>query len=194
MARRMRGSVNEALEGVLSGLEAAVRIRESLALAYWERVAGPQAAAASRAESVRDGVLFVTTRSSTWSHELSFHKTQLIAELNRRIGRPVIKDIQFRARGVEETPDLPEPPDHPTPEELDLVRLPREEQAALRKDLEALFETIPDASLRQMIAGQMIRSARLRRWRLEHGWQECARCTALHKTGEDLCPVCRLCR
>jgi predicted nucleic acid-binding Zn ribbon protein len=190
----MRGSAKEALEGVLSSLETAVRIRESLALAYWEQVAGPQAAAASRADSVRDGVLFVATRSSTWSHELSFHKTRLIAELNRRIGRSVIKDIQFRARGVEETPKPPQTPDHPTPEELDLVRLPRCEQTALRRDLEALFETIPDADLRQMIARQMIRSARLRHWRLEHGWQECAHCASLHRTGEDLCPVCRLCR
>jgi predicted nucleic acid-binding Zn ribbon protein len=186
--------VNEALEGVLSGLENAVRIRESLALAYWERVAGPQAAAASRADSVRDGVLFVITRSSTWSHELTFHKTRLITELNRWIGRPVIKDIQFRARGVEETAASPEPSDHPTPEELKLVRLPRSEQATLRKEMEELYESVPDASLRQMIAEQMIRNARLRRWRLEHGWQECAKCTALHKTGEDLCPVCRLCR
>src|SRR5690348_9072138 len=100
MRRRARGGVGEALAGLLGSLESATAVRESLALAYWERVVGPQAAAATEPESVRDGVLFVRTKSSVWSHELTFLKAHILTELNRRIGRPVIKEIIFRAQGV----------------------------------------------------------------------------------------------
>src|SRR5438552_2577851 len=98
--RQTTARAADALAGLLGGLESAPRVRESLALAYWERVVGPQAAAASEAESVRDGVLFVRTKSSVWSHELTFLKSRIISELNRRIGGPIIKEVIFRAQGV----------------------------------------------------------------------------------------------
>jgi predicted nucleic acid-binding Zn ribbon protein len=81
-------------------MESGTKLRESLALAYWAEVVGEQAAAASQAETIRDGILFVRTKSSVWSHELTFLKAHILAELNRRIGRPVIKDIIYRAQCI----------------------------------------------------------------------------------------------
>ena len=193
MRRRGRGGVGEALEGLLAGLDSGTKVRESLALAYWERVVGPQAAAATEPETVRDGVLFVRTKSSVWSHELTFLKSHILAELNRRIGRPVIKEIVFRAQGVQKAEPPQEAPESPAEEELAAVILPPEEQAALRRALEELV-TLADDKIRQSIARRMVRDRKLRHWRLAHGWRVCAGCTALHKTEGDLCPVCRLCR
>src|SRR5579883_652280 len=67
----MRGShpLAGVLQSAITPMESAGKIRESLALAYWPRVAGAQASAATEAESVRDGILFVRTKSSVWSHE-----------------------------------------------------------------------------------------------------------------------------
>src|SRR5947208_1778188 len=100
MARTL-SQLAEVLEKTVAGIEAGPRIRESLALGYWEHVVGPLAAAATEADSVREGILFVNTKSSVWSHEMTFMKAHVMKELNRRIGRPVIKEIIFRARGVQ---------------------------------------------------------------------------------------------
>src|SRR5579883_245369 len=62
-----------ALFNTINHFDSATQIRQSLALAYWPSVVGEQMAAASRPESVRDGILFVRTKSSVWSHEFTFH-------------------------------------------------------------------------------------------------------------------------
>jgi len=193
MRRKGRGSIGEALEGLLANLDSATKVRESLALGYWARVVGPQAAEATEPESVREGVLFVRTKSAVWSHELTFLKAHILSELNRCIGRPVIKEIIFRAQGVTKDAPPEKPPAFPTDEELALVRLPPQEQAALRRELEGLI-AIADEKLRQAVARRMIRASKIRRWRLEHGWRVCQACSAVHRTEDDLCPICRVCR
>lgn len=189
--RRRSGSLlSGVLKSAIEPMPGAGKIRESLALAYWRRVAGPQAAAATQSECVRDGVLFVRTKSSVWSHELMLYKARLLQGLNRLLGGNVIHDIVFRAQGV--PPPEPEPePESPTLEDLDLVILTPEERIELRARLEALI-SIPDDRVRHGIAVRLSHEAKLRHWRLERGWKVCRRCDALHKTDPPLCPICRL--
>lgn len=176
------------LQGVILQMDSAAQVRQSLALAYWPRAVGPQAAAATEVETVRDGVLFVRTKSSVWSHELTLHKTRILTNLNRMLGGKVIEEVVFRAQGVkrvEETllPDVPEP------EELNAVVLTPEEKIALRTRLEQLH-TVEHERARKALAVRMTREAKLRHWRLERGWHVCVRCEALHKTEERICPLC----
>jgi predicted nucleic acid-binding Zn ribbon protein len=180
------------LTQAISRMESAGQIRESLALAYWPRVAGPQAAAATEVESVRDGVLFVRTKSSVWSHELTLHKARLLTGLNRMLGGKVIQEIIFRARGVTKT-EAPVEPDTPSVEELAAVVLERTEKAELRARLQELI-SVEDDHARKTIATRLVLDAKLRHWRLERGWHVCHRCSAVHKTDFRLCPICRLCR
>jgi Dna[CI] antecedent DciA-like protein len=188
----MRGAnpMASVLQNAINPMESATRIRESLALAYWSRVAGPQASAASEAEFVREGILFVRTKSSVWSHELTLYKPRLLLNLNRLLGGKIINDIIFRAQGVtkkETTPD----PDAPTLEELAAVVLEPEEKAELGACLNALI-TIPDEHIRRSIASRLTQEAKLRHWRLERDWRVCPHCDAVHKTDFRLCPICRL--
>src|SRR5579862_9460142 len=111
-----QSTVAQALESALKNMDGATKVRESLSLAYWSRVVGPQAAAASEPEIVRDGVLFVRTRSSVRSHELNLLKFHIVSELNRHIGRQVIKEIVFRAQGVEKAAPEEIPTGFPTEE------------------------------------------------------------------------------
>jgi predicted nucleic acid-binding Zn ribbon protein len=173
-------------------MDSAAQIQQSLALAYWPRVVGAQAAAASEADSVRDGVLFVRTKSSVWSHELNLHKARLLLNLNRLLGGKILQDIIFRAQGVTRTEEEPEP-DTPSPEELAAVILEPDEKAVLRARLQDLY-TLENDRIRTTIATRLTLEAKLRHWRLERGWRVCARCTAVHKTDFPLCPICRLCR
>jgi predicted nucleic acid-binding Zn ribbon protein len=79
------------------------RIVEQQALAKWSEVVGPHIAAASRADAIRDGVLFVTCKSSMWSSELSLHKQDIMMRLNGAVGREAVKDIRLTARGFRRT-------------------------------------------------------------------------------------------
>jgi predicted nucleic acid-binding Zn ribbon protein len=174
-------------------MDSAGRVRESLALAYWERVAGPQAAAATEVEAIRDGVLFVRTKSSVWSHELTLHKERLITGLNRMLGGRVVTEIVYKARGVKKKPATAPEPDVPDVSELDAVLLEPAEQAELQANMRGL-STIASERVREVMASRMTRDAKLRHWRIERGWKLCRRCAGLHKTDFALCPLCRLTR
>ncbi|WP_082629430.1 DciA family protein [Chthonomonas calidirosea] len=185
------GPLAEALMQAIAPLESAPLIRQSLALVCWPRVAGEQAAKASRAEMIRNGVLFVRTRSSTWSQELALHKHKLLQKLARLLGPGVVTDIVFRAQGVDgEDPSFPEE-EEPTAEELHKVVLTDEEQELLKARLASLA-SISNARVRQAIAHRLEMEARLYHWRLERGWKACKKCQVLHKTPYALCPLCRL--
>lgn len=144
-------------------------------------------------ESIRDGILFVRTKSSVWSHELTLHKERLIAGLNRMLGGRYITEIVYKARGVKKKAvALPEV-DTPTATELDAVLLDPAELEELQRSMSTLAG-IPSERIRAVMASRMARDAKLRHWRIDRGWKLCGRCSGLHKTGYDMCPVCRLCR
>jgi Zn-ribbon-containing, possibly RNA-binding protein and truncated derivatives len=189
--RRREYPVAEALTSAVRELPTGDKVVESLAFAYWSRVVGPQGAAATDPESIRDGILFVRTKSSVWSHELSVMKAHLITELNRSIGRPVIKEIIFRAQGVKAKSPPTDTGKQPTEADLKLLRLPASELAGLQKELDAL-DSIPDERIRNAVSHRIVRETKLRWWRLQNGWKACARCSVPHNSKGDLCPICRL--
>ena len=190
---RSQSPMANVLGGAINRMDSAAQVRQSLALAYWDRAVGAQAAAASEADSVRDGVLIVRTKSSVWSHELALHKTRILQNLNRMLGGPMIREIIFRAQGITPKTEEKRETDEPTQEDLQMVLLDAAEKAELRDKLEALIH-IPSDHIRQTIAVRLTLDAKLRHWQLERGYQVCRRCDALHKTPYDVCPVCRLCR
>lgn len=190
MARGRSGGIPAILDTLFSGMDSGSRIREALALAYWDSVVGPQAAAATEAESVREGVLFVRTRSSVWSHELTFLKSAILTRLNQRIGRPVIREIIFRAQGVKKNPPPEESP-KPTDEDLAAVSLCPEDKRHLDSLLRGAGR-IGNPAIRESIRKRITREARLKRWRLEHGWTLCESCGAVHPLPNLLCPLCQV--
>lgn len=74
-------------------------VREQQAAARWDKAVGPQIAAASAVDRVRDGILFVCCKSSMWSNELSLHKSKILQRLNAGFRETVIKDMRLTTRG-----------------------------------------------------------------------------------------------
>lgn len=191
MSRRGQATARDALESALANLESATRLRENVAMAWWDRVVGPQASAASAPESVRDGVLIVHTKSSVWSQELAFMRAHIMAQLNRRVGQAVIREIVFRPHGVNrDMLQLPEPAG-PTEQELEAAMLTADDIAALTTEIVAL-DSIPDPGIRCAVERRLAREKRLAVWRRAHGWKSCVRCGDLHSSGDALCPCCRV--
>ena len=183
----------QVLLSTVNGMDSARKVRESLVFAFWPRVVGEKAAEATEVEAVRDGVLFVRTRSSTWSHELTLHKERVLTNLNRLLGGRFITEIVYKARGISKKPRSEPETDVPSVEELDAVVLEPAETAELSEKLNAL-ESISNDRIRSVMASRLDRDARLRHWRIERGWKLCFHCGSAHKTSYLICPICRLCR
>ncbi len=184
--------MSDVLKSTISGMNSAGQIRQSLALSYWARAAGPAAARSSEAIKVLNGILFIRTKSSSWSHELNMHKTELMLNLNRLLGGKVIEDIKFRTDGTKWLEVVEQPAD-PSLEELDALALLPEEELTLQMNLQGL-ESINHPRAREALAIRMRRDAKLKRWRLAHNWKVCPKCTAAHTSEYEICPICRLTR
>src|SRR5215510_3723630 len=70
------------------------------AVSDWPAVAGARIARHTRALSFRDGALTVEVEGSAWMHELGFLKPELVRNLNRQLGGPVVRDVRFLSAGA----------------------------------------------------------------------------------------------
>ncbi len=184
--RRMNGLLPE----VIGLLPNAARLRESMAIPFWADAVGDQAAKASRVEQVHDGIIFVLTKSSVWSHELNLHQEEILHRINRRLGGDIIKKIVLRP-DAEFTVKTTEMQYEPTMEELESQELSRGEQKQLETQLTRL-ESIKVPAIRTAIGNQIRTAVLLQHWRLMHGWKLCRECNTAFEEGSDLCPLCRL--
>jgi predicted nucleic acid-binding Zn ribbon protein len=180
---RLDGALAQAVER----LQLEHVLREGRALAVWPEVVGTQVAEATRAENVRDGVLSVVTRSSTWAFELTFHKEKILRGLNARLGRGTLRDIRFRAGSLEE-PEAAPPPE-PIPSAKALADLPLSPETA--EAIEAAVAGQPDPELRAQLARTLTAEQQRNQWLAEHGYRPCPRCGTLHRRPTPECPACR---
>jgi hypothetical protein len=110
----------------LSRLGIRQRVLEQQAIGNWPEVVGPHIAASTRADRVREGILFVSCKSSAWANELSLHKDQIVGGLNKSVGAEVVKDIRFSARGFRRAAESKEG-GAPEPKKLETIELTRGE-------------------------------------------------------------------
>ncbi|HEY3332045.1 MAG TPA: DUF721 domain-containing protein [Capsulimonadaceae bacterium] len=186
----------DALESTLRENELKEPLRPRTALAIWADVVGPDIAAATTPETVREGVLFVRVRSNVWSNELTFYKSDILTRLNKRLGGTPLRDIHFKTTGPKHAPVVPESPPKvgPSDDELRSVH-PEGHLVDIARRRSLIQDTDADIRLRTTAS----RIARTMEWKRQHGWIECVRCKALYEpeaTGKtpELCPLCRTLR
>lgn len=186
--KKNASDISVVLEHTLQNLDLSGRLLEQKAIEKWAQAVGPQIAASSRAESVREGVLFACCKNSMWSAELTLHKPTIIQKLNAALGKEVIKDIHFKARGFRKL----EQPKHEGGDcvavdamELDESDIKAAEQAAAACKSEELSRKIKQA---------IIVSKQLKLAKLKEGYKPCSRCGELHDGKYDRCDSCRTMR
>ncbi len=70
-------------------------VKEQNVASKWKDFVGEEIAKNSRCEKVENGILYVTTISSSWRQELSFLKKDIIERINGINNSCIIKDIIF---------------------------------------------------------------------------------------------------
>jgi predicted nucleic acid-binding Zn ribbon protein len=137
---------------------------------------------------VRDGVLHVVARTSTWASELTFHKHSILKGINQRLGKGTLRDLRFRQGRVEHgtAPGEEEEP-WPSPEELATVALTE----ADGREIAAGVAAQPDADLRDLMERILTGECRRRHWLEQHGERVCPACGSLYRRPGKVCPACR---
>lgn len=127
------------LESVLEGKGWNTRVREYRVFDIWDEVVGVHTAKNTSPRSIDRGVLFVTTRTSSWSQELTMMKDRIIERLNKRFGEELISDIRF-VQGK-----LPEKHHKPA------IETPSKEVKVDSKKLKKYTRNISDEGLKEII-------------------------------------------
>ena len=65
------------------------------AVTEWPAAVGPQVARRARAVSFQDGTLRIEVEGSAWRYELGFLKRDLLQQLSRHLGSPLVRDLEF---------------------------------------------------------------------------------------------------
>jgi len=178
----MRGQIplGPLLDQLLSRLGLANAVAEQKAVMLWPQIIGPLNARHCWAERVRDKVLFVTAGSHAWAQELSMLKAQMLERLNAALGKPVIRDIHFRA-GRKRPPTTASP----------VAPQPLPVSAAERAQATALAAQIPHPELRPHLERAVLHWQRARHWWQAQGWRRCIGCGDLHRRRERFCFDCQ---
>jgi hypothetical protein len=182
-------------ENQLSDMGILRKIRQHTAPLVWAEVVGPQVSAATEVLGVDNAILRVSTKSSVWANELTFHKQDILKRLNKKLGASpqewLIKDILFQNKGLNNKPTPDDPlPLHPTPDALDEVELSSREWEIIQTEMSGIV----DEKLRAKVQKVRVADLKLRTWRLDNGWIPCPQCGDLTLfLGEAVqCTRCRL--
>ena len=139
------------------------RARQELAAADWPEIVGEKAAAASKPDTIRDGILFINCKSSVWAQELTLYKSRIMAELNKRAGSKLISDVRFSGGGLRKRGDETEPEEEerPSPKDVQSVRLSDEDVSRISRALEGVEDEERVRKIRGAIESQM----KLEKWK-----------------------------
>lgn len=195
MSRKPK-SLASAASGVQAVLKAGdlwAALRPHMAKAKWAEVVGPQVAAVTQVEKVEGTKLVVRVKNSTWAHELTFLKGDIVRRLNLALGGPVLSDIRFKGGGLareKASGHFPAAPALPDADALARIRLSGDAVGRV----EAVVACISDEALRARVRASLLRAARLEAWKRAQAWRPCVRCGILSapEEGHALCSLCRV--
>ena len=99
-ARRVRRDDPQALSTAIEGLLDAegwnLAAATGSVFGRWAQIVGPDLAAHTRPESLRDGELAVTADSTAWATQLRLLAAQLIHRLNSELGDGTVRQVKVR--------------------------------------------------------------------------------------------------
>lgn len=174
------------LSNSLKALDIEHRVLQETCILLWDEVVGKQIANASQPEFVKDGRMFVTVKSSVWANELSLYKAEIIARLNKRIGRPVLKDIIMKVGSVKKRAHVSKPSERPKPN-LEGIELTQDELDMIESAVASSDEAVAESTRKLLTTAKQIE-----KWKQIHGWTPCKKCGVLQNTASGVCPPCQL--
>lgn len=72
------------------------RLAESSIPLHWKEVVGDVISSKARVKKFEEGKLYITTKSSTWKAEILLRKETIIFNLNKILGKQIIKELVIK--------------------------------------------------------------------------------------------------
>tara|TARA_B100001250_G_scaffold117486_1_gene99727 strand:- start:2153 stop:2446 length:294 start_codon:yes stop_codon:yes gene_type:complete len=95
-----RGDNNRKIGDIIKKLMKNPRLVEKLdkldAIEIWQEIIGSQLHKYITSQNISDGILYIKLNSSVVRNELMYKKTQLLKQINQRLGKKFISDIILR--------------------------------------------------------------------------------------------------
>jgi hypothetical protein len=151
---RRAAKAGDLLDTLLAGWGIDARLRQYQAITIWAEVVGPQIAARTRPEKIRDGVLEVCVDQPTWMQQLQLLKPQILAKLNARLGDTPLREIFLKRGKVTPPPTANTKPAAPAWRKMALA--PEEEQ-----ELRTLLARVDDEELRRELGSLLEKQLKL---------------------------------
>lgn len=148
----------------------------SLLSAGWSEIVGDDVARNTHPSRILDDALWITTRSSAWSQQLTFLADRILDAVRARLPQTPVARLRFRVGKLPARTRVPARGGQPAPSPV----TPSHRAAGLPAT------TAPEALQRFRASVE-----ELRRAKLEAGWKECTRCGAPIPPPKGLCATCR---
>jgi hypothetical protein len=95
-AREGRAGAAEVVATVLKKYGCAREMREHRVAMRWREIVGDLVASRAWPDGLDKGVLWIRVRTSTWVHQLSFLKAEIVERANRVVGDPpLVREVRF---------------------------------------------------------------------------------------------------
>jgi hypothetical protein len=168
-------------------------VKEWSAVWMWKDVVGSKLALVSRADRVKGHVLHVSVKNSSWAHQLSLMKAQILERINAALGEGALKDIKFSvtrfSQELSYKSDLSKWETEPdTAPHLD-IDLSEDVLTEIRENA----SVIGDSRLRSLFERVQLADRKRKEWITRQGSCKCVAC-GVPVEASDICPVCAISR
>lgn len=150
----MFSNINNA--GPLTG-----RLLELRALSAWEEVVGDAIKEATQAQKIKYGILYVKTKSPSWSTELKALEQNIKKQINLKLGAEVVREIRFSHSSRLPKKDHAAGLDDAGPPDISPVSL-TEDEAGFIKDIATW---VKEDDLREALMKLAAKNKKLAKWR-----------------------------
>ncbi len=96
MTRGEVEKIGSVLETIATRLGIKKPLKRAQVLDSWPEIVGPKIARETRADQIRNTILFVTCSSPVWAQELGMLKPQMLPKIRAAVGPGIVTDIRFR--------------------------------------------------------------------------------------------------
>lgn len=153
-------------------------------LSVWEDVVGPEIAKNTAPTRIYNGTLYIKTKSPSWSQELRALDTSIKRKINEAVGKESVKELRFSHDNFSKENISANSTENAPP--INLIEVDDEEIESARE----AANLIKDDGLKENVAGIIVKSKKLNKWRNMNGWRVCERCGSMMSGDGKACIYC----
>ncbi|MBN1541496.1 DUF721 domain-containing protein [candidate division KSB1 bacterium] len=88
-------SLSESLQNLFKELGHEKKVKQMQIVQKWKEIVGASIGEVAVPDQVRDDILFVRVKSTSWKTELTLQKGELLRKIEKSVGKGLLQDIRF---------------------------------------------------------------------------------------------------